>query len=232
MIHPDVIASLLQMSRIRSQFLVWLAGETRLLSQNKLAWLETLEFKTGGATGAALKLANKKSRLFVSKATYYRQLSGHVQQQQQAIQSQIGSDDAIALHWLDNYSKFYKASGMYTDKHLVQNALWTAHGVKMLPSQVSLQWSQTADGSSTISAFPHLDQLLANPCHAGLLSSLRSVSYNQYLNSIVVTRDVRRSPLKLDFKTAIDPNEANHLTASFDGLSYFIMLISREHCVP
>ena len=110
---------------------------------------------------------------------------------------------------------------MYTDKHLVQNALWTAHGVKILPSQVNLQWSYTADGSTTISALPHLDQLLSNPCHAGLLSSLRSVTYGQYLNSIVVKRDVRRIPLKLDFKTAMNTNEANHLTASFDGLSYF-----------
>ena len=99
---------------------------------------------------------------------------------------------------------------MYTDKHLLQDALWTAHGVKMLPSQVSLHWSLTPDGSGTIAAWPHLDQLLSNPCHAGLLSSLRNVSYNHYMNSIVVTRDVRRSPLKLDFKTAMDPNEANH----------------------
>ena len=143
----------------------------------------------------------------MSKATYYRHLTTHVEQQQQRIQAQIGSDDAVALHWLDNYSKFYKASGMYTDKHLVQNALWTAHGVKMLPS-VSLHWSHTTDGSSTISALPALDQLLANPCHAGLLQSLRDVHYNQYLNSIVVTRDVRKIPLKLDFKTAIDENEA------------------------
>jgi len=158
--------------------------------------------------------------MFVSKASYYRHLSTHIEQQQQAIQSQIGSD-AVALHWLDNYCKFYKASGMYTDKHLLQDTLWTAHGVKMLPSQVSLHWSMTPDGSGTIAAWPHLDQLLSNPCHAGLLSSLRNVSYNHYMNSIVVTRDVRRIPLKLDFKTAIDPNEANHLTASFDGLSYF-----------
>ena len=37
----------------------------------------------------------------------------------------------------------------------------------------------------------------------------------------MVKRDVRRIPLKLDFKTAIDANEANHLTASFDGLLHF-----------
>jgi hypothetical protein len=86
---------------------------------------------------------------------------------------------------------------------------------------VSLRWSSTPDGSSTISAFPQLDQLLANPCHAALLTSLRSVSYYQYDTSIVVKRDVRRIPLRLDFKTAIDANEANHLRASFDGLSHF-----------
>ena len=32
---------------------------------------------------------------------------------------------------------------------------------------------------------------------------------------------MRRIPLKFDFKTAIDVKEANHLRASFDGLSYF-----------
>ena len=109
---------------------------------------------------------------------------------------------------------------MYTDKHLVQNALWTAHGVKILPYQVSLHWSYTPE-EKTISALPYLDQLLANPSHAGLLSSLRSVPYYQYQNAIVVKRDVRRIPLKLDYKTAIDPNEANHLKASYDGLVYF-----------
>ena len=75
--------------------------------------------------------------MFVSKASYYRHLSTHIEQQQQAIQSQLASD-AVALHWLDNYCKFYKASGRYADKHLLQDALWTAYGVKMLPSQVSL----------------------------------------------------------------------------------------------
>jgi hypothetical protein len=237
MVHPDVMASLLQMSHLRSQFLSWLAGEMRHLSQkrNKLAWLETLDLKTGGATGSALKIANKKSRcipllsyclrIFVSKATYYRQLSTHVEEQQEAIQSQIGSDGVVALHWLDNYSKFYKASGMYSDKQLVQNALWTAHGVKMLPSQVSLQWSPTPDGTSTISALPQLDQLLANPCHTGLLSSLRAVSYYQYENAIVVKRDVRRIPLKLDVKTAIDANEASHLRASLMVYRISIQLI-------
>ena len=128
------MALLLQMTDLRSQFLAWLAGEMRLLSQkrNKLAWLETLELKTGGATSSALKMSNQKSRcipllsysvrIFVSKATYYRHLSSHVEQQHQAIHAKIDSD-AVALHWLDNYSKFYKASGMYTDKHLVQNLI-------------------------------------------------------------------------------------------------------------
>ena len=61
---PDVMALLLQMSQLRSQFLAWLAGEMRLLSQkrNKLAWLETLDLKTGGATTSALELAKTKSR--------------------------------------------------------------------------------------------------------------------------------------------------------------------------
>jgi len=63
-VHPDVMALLLQMTDLRSQFLAWLAGEMRLLSQkrNKLAWLETLQLKVGGATGSALKMSNKKSR--------------------------------------------------------------------------------------------------------------------------------------------------------------------------
>ena len=92
--------------------------------------------------------------------------------------------------------------------------------MKILPYQVSLHWSYTPE-EKTISALPYLDQLLANPSHAGLLSSLRSVPYYQYQNAIVVKRDVRRIPLKLYFKTAIDPNEANHLKASYDGLLYF-----------
>ena len=58
------MALLLRMIDLRSQFLAWLAGEMRLLSQkrNKLAWLETLDLKIGGATGSALKMSNKKSR--------------------------------------------------------------------------------------------------------------------------------------------------------------------------
>ena len=68
---PDVMALLLQMSHLRSQFLAWLAGEMRLLSQkrNKLAWLETLDLKTGGATTSALKMANKKSRYLSSSCS-------------------------------------------------------------------------------------------------------------------------------------------------------------------
>ena len=106
-------------------------------------------------------------------------------------------------------------------KSSLQSVLWTAHGVKILPSRVSLRWIYTPDGSRTIPAFPHLEQLLAAPSHASLLASLRSIPDRQYDTSIVVTRDVRRIPLKLDFQTALDEKEANHLKASFDGLSHF-----------
>ena len=114
-VDTDVMALLLQMSDLRSGFLAWLAGEMRLVSQkqNKLAWLETLDLKIGGASTSALKLSYKKTRCipllsysvrtFVSKATYYRHLSSHIEQQQQMIDSRIGSDDSVALHWLDNY---------------------------------------------------------------------------------------------------------------------------------
>src|SRR5690349_17735789 len=116
MIHPDVMASLLQMSRIRSQFLAWLAAET----PSEPAWLETLELKSGGASGSALKRANKKSRLFVSKATSN---GNSVATFNNNKQYSLKLAPMIALHWVDNYSKFYKASGKYSEKHLVQNAL-------------------------------------------------------------------------------------------------------------
>ena len=63
-VDPDVMDLLLRMTDLRSQFLARLAGEMRLLSQkrNKLAWLETLDLKFGGATISALKMSNKKSR--------------------------------------------------------------------------------------------------------------------------------------------------------------------------
>jgi len=67
-VDPDVMTSLLQMSDLRSQFLAWLASEMRFVSQkqNKLAWLETLDLKTGGASTSALKLSYKKTRCIPS----------------------------------------------------------------------------------------------------------------------------------------------------------------------
>jgi len=125
------------------------------------------------------------------------------------------------LHWLDNYAKFYKASGMYDTKDLLPKVQWTAHGVKFLPGIVKLNWCPTADGTGTIPAMPLLDQLLADPCHLGVLTCLRQITVEQYDSSIVARRDVRRIPLKLDIKTALDAKEAAHLKASFDGLSHF-----------
>jgi len=82
--------------------------------------------------------------------------------------------------------------------------------LKFFPA-VDLRWSNAADGSSTIPAMPFLEQLLADPCHIGVLNTLRAIPLNQYNNSLVVIRDVRRIPLKLDSQTALDADEAEHI---------------------
>ena len=81
---------------------------------------------------------------------------------------------------------------MYDTKDLLHNVLWTTHGVKDLPGIVKLNWRPLADGTGTIPAMPFLDQLLAAPCHFGILECLRKVALEQYDSSIVVRRDVRR----------------------------------------
>ena len=55
---------LLQKSSNRSAFLAWLAGELRRISQkrNKLAILQTLELKSGGASRSALITGGKNRR--------------------------------------------------------------------------------------------------------------------------------------------------------------------------
>ena len=98
---------------------------------------------------------------------------------------------------------------MYASKTLLQSFLWTAHGVKILPNNVELTWCTTADGSNTISAMPYLDQLLADPCHVGVLNYLRKSPLFQYDNSLVVRRDVWRIPLKLDFQTSVMQRKLN-----------------------
>ena len=80
---------------------------------------------------------------------------------------------------------------------------------------------QTPDGSATISAMPLLEELLADECHTSILTLLRAVPFDQYDNSLVVRRDVRRIPLKLDIATAVDEKESKHLQASYDGLAHF-----------
>ena len=114
---------------------------------------------------------------------------------------------------------------MYASKMLLESFLWTAHGVKTLPYDVDLSWSNSADGL-TISAMPFLEQLFHEGCHIGVLTSLRQIPLHQYDDSIVVRRDVRRIPLKLDIETAVDEKEAEHLKTCFDGLVHFIQLIS------
>ena len=133
---------------------------------------------------------------YVSPATYYRHTNQLSQQLRQHIVSQVGNGSLPCLHWLDNFAKYYKASSMYTDANLLQSVLWTAHGVKILPYAANLHWSKASDDAGTISAMPFLEQLLADPCHVGVLNSLRAIPFNQYDNSLVVTRDVRRIPLK------------------------------------
>jgi len=143
------------------------------------------------------------------------------EQQRDKTLLRIDSTEAPALHWLDNYAKYYKATSMHIDKDLLQSVQWTTHGVKILPDKVNLRWHYTPDGASSIPSFPYLDQLLDIQAHAVLLSNLRKVSFSQFETSIAVTRDVRRIPLKLDIAKAVDEKEAMHLKMSFDGLLHF-----------
>ena len=108
---------------------------------------------------------------------------------------------------------------MYSNKDLLQQDYWTAHGAKVLPYHIDLRWHQTPDGSKTIPAMPLLEQLLSDDYHASILNMLRAIPFSQYDNSVVVRRDVRRIPLKLDLATAVDAKEAKHLKASYDGFS-------------
>ena len=105
---------------------------------------------------------------------------------------------------------------MWSDKPLMHNLYWTAHGVKVLPYDMEY----LPDGS-TVPALPYLENLFEMDEHVTMLTALRATPSRLFDASVVVTRDVRRIPLKLSLVDAVDVDESNHLKASYDGLQHF-----------
>ena len=126
--------------------------------------------------------------------------------------------DLPRLHWLDNFAKSYAANDMYIHRDLLHNRYWTAHGYKAVPAQHNLLWSNDADGNP-LPAMPLLHVLFSNEGHEQLLTDLTVFSRLFYQESVAVTRDVRRVPLKVTLPR--DEKEEKHLSLSSDGLRFF-----------
>ena len=148
----------------------------------------------------------------------YRHQHKLVTTYRQELLSAFEIPDLPRLHWLDNFAKSYASNDMFIHRDLLLNRYWTAHGFKTVPVKHNLSWVSTADGSA-IPAMPLLDVFLSDSLHDGLMGDLALFHRLLYSDSVVVTRDVRRVPLKVT--AASNAKEAKHLSLSSDGLRYF-----------
>lgn len=154
----------------------------------------------------------------MSASTFYRRIRQASVSRRDTLLQRISQNAHIRLHWVDNYAKFYASASMFTDKELMQSLRWTAHGVKVLRSDVDLSWKRVGAGA-VVPALPLLEDLLNPDDHDALLSDLLQLSQRSFLDSLVVRYDVRRVPLKIvDGK---DEDLQQHLSESHDGLQDF-----------
>ena len=130
-------------------------------------------------------------------------------------------DVHVNIHWIDNFAQSFAASGMFLHRDLFQKNHWTAHGLKRMDAEVSLQWYQKQYPSP---ALPQLPDLLDVKLHDAVVSSLVAIPRSIYSDSVSVKRDVRRIPLKITSHHSV--TESLHSSQSWDGLrlSHLIML--------
>jgi len=127
---------------------------------------------------------------------FYSRLSIQAEHTRESLIAGLTSSQLPALHWIDHVARYYKANGMYTNKDLFLDLLWTAHGVKLLDPVVALPWKFRGPGD-VILALPTLDELLNKDEHIYIVTELRRVSHLLYDDSITVQRNVVRVPLQL-----------------------------------
>ena len=132
-----------------------------------------------------MTLPLRRSLLPVS--TMYRHIRTMEYNYRDEIQRVFGDGSLLRLHWLDNFCKSYAANDMYINE-LLKNRYWTAHGFKLLPSNIPLDWTYDGNGSA-VPALPVLKVLLANKWHDRLLLELGRFERLFLADSIAVVRD-------------------------------------------
>jgi len=156
------------------------------------------------------------SRGVVSRATYNRR----VRKEATAVRNNLINtgflDERPTLHWLDNYAKCYAAHSIFVNKETFRSMLWTAHGVKKLQSTIDLAWIY--DAKHSVPALPQLPTLLHSGYMEQIFTQLASYKRMLFEESFVVSRDVRRIPLK---PLPHSEEEKIHLQSSTDGLRFF-----------
>ena len=107
-----------------------------------------------------------------------------------------------------------------------KSQLWTAHGCKLLPSEVDM--SIRTVGPTALAALPSFFWCVDQKAMDSLLGSLDKLPYSYFDNAMCVIRNSRRIPLK---PTAINLAEEMHLALSSDGLRFFHpVAIAPENC--
>ena len=102
--------------------------------------------------------------------------------------------------------------------------MWTVHGVKLLPAGVDM--NVINHGSIRVPASPPFLSLVDDDGRDAFFHTVSAIDVGQYLNSLCVTRDVRRIPLKPD---GMSDEEARHLSLSSDGLRFFYPITIFPH---
>ena len=74
---------------------------------------------------------------------------------------------------------------MWSDKPLMHNLYWTAHGVKVLPYEMDVSWIRLPDGL-TVPALPYLETYFEMDEHVAMLTALRAIPSHLFDSSIVV----------------------------------------------
>ena len=96
--------------------------------------------------------------------------------------------------------------------------LWTAHGIKVWPSDIPFSLRYVYFQGRPCPAMPRLSYILSPESFRSLTDELTNIEFNLYPLALSTTRVVRRIPLKPVGHT---PEEIAHLRKSSDGLLYF-----------
>jgi len=158
------------------------------------------------------------SRSVLSKATYYRRLKRFTSDARQRLFTSLQSPASVHVHWLDNYARFLARQRLRLNKDSYSKLLWTAHGIKVWPNELPLDFSYVISDGRPTPAMPPLAFFLSDNNFNRLVEDLLKVPFHIYPFAISTQRQVRRIPVK---PSAITPAEEVHLRKSYDGLLYF-----------